>query len=126
MSTDRELLERAAWAAGIEIGPEDFTDEIGRKYCDGLGLWVLSIAGRPDLGGQWFNPLNYNDDALRLAVKLRVHIEWAFTHPGKPEQVQASPKGYGHCADVQMLESDPYAATRRAIVRAAAALGEQQ
>ena len=41
--TDRELLEAAAKAAGVETGADDFVDPIGRKYCQGLGLWVLAI-----------------------------------------------------------------------------------
>lgn len=71
-----------------------------------------------------FDPLNLDSDALRLAVKLKIHIEWSFHGINTPPQVQASPKGMGHLSDVQILGDDPQAATRRAIVRAAAAIGE--
>jgi hypothetical protein len=82
--SDRELLEAAAKAAGI--------DHMG---------WVpagLSMV----LGVPW-NPLTSDADALRLAVKLemfmlRIVIEIPFAE----------------------YDDDPYAATRRAIVRAAA------
>ena len=51
-----------------------------------------------------WNPINDDGDALRLAVKLKL-----WTHSGM---------GKYHDQD------DPYAATRLAIVRAAAAIGE--
>jgi hypothetical protein len=53
----------------------------------------------------WWNPLTDDGDALRLAVK----IKWV---PSRVEVVGLS------------MNEDPYAATRRAIVRAAAAMGK--
>ena len=95
--TDHELLEKAAIAADMDYDPES--------------AWP-------------WNPLEDDGQALRLAVKLKIHIEWSFHGIQTPPQVQASPKGMGHLSDVQILGTDPYAATRRAIVRAAAAIGE--
>jgi hypothetical protein len=57
-----------------------------------------------------WNPLNDDGDALRLAVNLRIDVS--------PEYVWSGP-----WCDGGTLK-DPYAATRRAIVRAAAAIGE--
>jgi hypothetical protein len=61
--------------------------------------------------GNW-NPLTDDGDALRLAVKLNLFDENSkFTYTLWEEQLNN--------------ESDLYAATRRAIVRAAAAIGEK-
>lgn len=86
--TDRELLEKAAKAAGYA-----------------LGVWHAGyfIAGQEPFRG--WNPLTDDGDALRLAVRLKIHM-----HTGFGTHVLDAP--------------DPYAATRRAIVRAAAALEE--
>lgn len=64
--------------------------------------------------GQWvrWNPLTDDGDALRLAVRLRINVA--------PEYVYEGP-----WLDGGSLR-DPYAATRRAIVRAAAALAIQE
>ena len=57
--SDRDLLERAAKAAGIELWHEDvFTNGITRKVSQsGILCW---------------NPLIDDGDALRLAVKLNI------------------------------------------------------
>jgi hypothetical protein len=101
--TDRELLELAAKAAGIELWHEDvFTNGLTHKVSDnGVLCW---------------NPLTDDGDALRLAVKLEMELKVyntsAHAASAKCERsVCASEKG------------DPYAATRRAIVRAAAEIG---
>jgi len=109
---DRKLLELAAKAAGIEgrmvgwIGEEWFerTDVTG--YLEGY---------KPRI--EW-NPLTDDGDALRLAVKLGLVISVNYE------------LGLAFCTSIdrqtyQASEGlkDPYAATRRAIVRAAAAIG---
>jgi hypothetical protein len=97
--TDTELLEAAAKAAGI-------AHEGMRFRGQGEG-WGLRLAGTMAL----WNPLTDDGDALRLAVQLRIIVliyvdsTSAVTARGS-EEVQN--------------DSDPYAATRRAIVRAAA------
>jgi len=94
--TDRELLELAAKAAGI-----DFT------------VWHNRPAQNISYGKhltttQFWNPLTDDGDALRLAVKLSLLCV---------DDVQYAP--------VNVWEGqDPYAATRRAIVRAAAEIGK--
>lgn len=110
--TDRELLELAAKAAGHGLpGPED-TDEIGRQYVYSLGLWVNF-----PWGFGWWSPLTDDGDALRLAVKLHllVNVTEFFSHATNGS----------HLDGEELHEnSDPYAATRRAIVRAAAEIGK--
>ena len=88
--TDRELLELAAKAAGLK--------------------WV-----EPTPDGMPWSPLTDDGDALRLAVKLRIHVRHF------PHDVEAQVKrDYWH----EDNGADPYAATRRAIVRAAAEIGK--
>lgn len=102
--TDRELLEKAAKAAGIN------------------GWWeqeYLSFIKRD--GGPW-RPLDDDGDALRLAVKLDIGVcTWR-----KKGVVTASLPAQGNFIDgrFEPLGADEMAATRRAIVRAAAAVGE--
>ena len=98
---DKELLELAAKAAGIEFS----------GIAQPEGLW------RNEFEIYW-TPLTDDGDALRLAVKLDLHI-LRFTNK---TTVKASTwiDSFDERDDV-----DPYAATRRAIVRAAAAIGEQ-
>jgi hypothetical protein len=117
MTTDRELLELAAKAAGYAI------DEL---HVSG-GAWVYPAGELPNANGDYmglflWNPRDDDDDgdALRLAVKLRI----------EPRQVNDmasalwstdSPAGFA--VRNEMYKDDPYAATRRAIVRAAAEIG---
>ena len=102
--SDRELLEDAAKAAGIYY------------WIDADA--VVTHSDTPGSTREW-NPLTDDGDALRLAVKLRIDVDHYYV------EVQA--KRY----DIVVYElfsehkSDPYAATRRAIVRAAAAIGKE-
>lgn len=99
--TDRELLELAAKAAGIEGELTEY------------GVW-------PKGDSPVWNPLRYDGYALRLAVKL----DFAVVLEGSKNNVRidgASPNGLELVNEP--LGEDPYAATRRAIVRAAAEIG---
>ncbi len=97
---DKELLELAAKAAGYQIKGDADT-------C----LFISDDAGRS--WHEW-NPLLYDDNALRLAVKLGISILFGANY------VIA---GYEQIPTVNN-SNDPYAATRRAIVRAAAEIGK--
>ena len=97
--TDRELLELAAKAAGYEV------------RSDGEG--GLTIPTRRGASREW-NPLTDDGDAMRLAVQLGFVVE-----PGKCWHSHHGPV-FGE--DVLM---GVMAATRRAIVRAAAEIGVQ-
>lgn len=101
--TDREMLKFAAKAAGIDYHA---TREDGTKCIhDGRGYW---------------NPLTDDGDALRLMVKLKIDV--AHTNIHSPQvHALADPK----VQEWEDSSSDPHAATRRAIVRAAAEIGRQ-
>lgn len=103
MNDDRELLELAAKASG-ELTASWYGND---AYFDG----VLS---------RW-NPLNDDGDALRLAVKLRLTVSW--DRFDDEDYATATPP-HTHQGYDCMVSQDPYAATRRAITRATAAIGE--
>jgi hypothetical protein len=69
-----------------------------------------------------WNPLTDDGDALRLAVKLGMKIYPGEAYPWNEEYADW-PIQFG-CAVDEDEEPDSYAATRRAIVRAAASIGE--
>jgi hypothetical protein len=105
---DRELLEAAAKAAGLYYHGA----RVGRDY----ESCYVSMTGNTD---DWFiwSPLTDYGDALRLAVKLGLVVDCS--------RPSAAPPFHRH--DGPLLGfSDPYAATRRAIVRAAAAMAEKE
>lgn len=104
--TDKEILELAAKAAGVA----------NCGYCqNGIG----TSKNGPILTGIW-NPLKDDCDALRLAVKLELDI--VNIKDVRP-YVTVWGDGVDDCDEV--YGNNPYAATRRAIVRAAAAIGEK-
>jgi hypothetical protein len=97
--TDRELLELAAKAAGEDI----FIDSEGRAWIRGTCVaWV---------------PQDDDGQSRRLEVKLRIKHE-RHVHG----YVAAwAPGVFGRFEEPEL--NDPYAATRRAIFRAAAGIG---
>ena len=113
--TDKELLQLAAKASGLYVksawvNPDDMF----------MGLIVKpSKESSRQTITEW-NPLSDDGDALRLATKLRLCIEFPSDKPYGPDRVFIN-NGYGIVEDVI---DDPYAATRRAIVRAAAEIGK--
>jgi hypothetical protein len=94
--TDKELLELAAKAAGLEV----------------VTPTMLTY-------GQW-NPLTDDGDAFRLAVKLEIAIN---PYAGKTVFAHNESGRLGH-EKWDCWDDDPYAATRRAITRAAAEIGK--
>lgn len=105
--TDRELLEYAAKAAGyLNWTPTTF------------GLLIETGSRRGDAGFYW-NPLTDDGDALRLAVKLRIdnyHLDY---------YVATMHRDHEWSFDIP-VKDDREAATRRAIVRAAAEIGKER
>jgi hypothetical protein len=102
---DKELLEFAAKAA----------EKDWFRHTDG-GLWLRS-------GGIW-NPLTDDGDALRLAVKCGLSVQigasvFVYDHPDFCDPA------YTGVETCESLKTDPLAATRRAIVRAAAEIGKE-
>jgi hypothetical protein len=93
--TDKELLELAAKAA-------DYGFFFNRKISDDAYEW------KSDDGMLWqWNPLMDDGQALRLAVKLGINVPTRWEHE-----------------KMERCGLDVYAATRRAIVRAAAEIGK--
>jgi hypothetical protein len=110
--TDRELLEAAAKSAGLLIGFSESTHDYGRPY-----VW-----NDDNKTSRWWNPLTDDADALRLAVKLGMLVDvWlqqkVCTASNQGEEVVDAKVEFG---------ADPYAVTRRAIVRAAAEIGRSK
>lgn len=106
--TDRELLEFAAKATGLNW----ITD------C----VWVENGFYSPLAKHEriaW-NPLVSDGDALRLAVTLGIDVMHTNIHS---PQVHAMADHEVAC--IEDSATDPYAATRRAIVRAAAEIGSK-
>lgn len=110
MKTDKELLELAAKAAGVE----------GVGYCE---RGVATGKNGPILIGIW-NPLTDDGDALRLAVKLRLVVTIGSKNVEARRWSGADEESIGLFCRVEPQGDDPLSATRRAIVRAAAAIGE--
>lgn len=112
--TDRELLEAAARAAGMET-----------KWCQLRGESTGFLRARFREDGDAFpiwNPLTDDGDALRLAAKLRLSI-LPFLD-GSEVCVQRHGEGFEDW--VEQTAVDACAGWRRAIVRAAAAMGGDQ
>ena len=112
MTNDRELLEMAAKAMGIEL------------------QWPFN-ANTAYPADQWWkdatewNPLTDDGDALRLAVKLGLNVRWlTLPHATYVEVYDGKhPSVMEPVADVRQSVDSPLAATRRAITRAAAEIG---
>jgi hypothetical protein len=113
--TDKELLELAAKAAGIELMPMQINNVT--KQGDDRFIGYMTKADEWPRG--WFDPLTNNGDALRLAVKLKIDIKHYDDYV-----VGWFDGGYIGTGKI-MYEGDPYAATRRAISRAAAEIGKE-
>jgi hypothetical protein len=115
--TDKELLELAAQAAGLKFAVNG----------DDLPGYVAASNGDWRFGWVYWNPLLDDGDALRLAVKLSIATTFSSYRMGHqssmPGMVWAQPELANiDCANEWYL-GDPCAATRRAIVRAAAEIG---
>ena len=117
---DREMLELAAKAAGY--------------YFHGLRVGLdyencfVSTTNDTDDWIIW-DPRGDDGDALRLAVQLmiRVSVNRAFrlSIPGSVTVEYPDRDGFYVALGEAVTNGDPYAATRRAIVRAAAEIGRQ-
>ena len=110
--TDRELLEMAAKASGLELD----ASRIDRPL-------IFNAHGEQD---EW-NPLTDDGDALRLAVKLGMVLDIRYAAPSmKFNCVNYWPIGEEAKPYRQIyfdMSDDILAALRRAIVRAAAEIG---
>lgn len=110
--SDRELLELAAKAAGVEL----------KRWREDVNAFLLKPDFATGIGINW-NPLTDDGDALRLAVRLHIDLEWQDAY-----NVEAYKRSEGahYCAAEQAtMGYGIEEATRRAIVRAAAAIGKE-
>lgn len=104
MRADRELLDLAAKAVGIELMFPTRISDVWPRRKDTWDLW---------------NPLQDDGDALRLAVRLQLIVSnpgidsWAQSYSRGDDEWLTTREPHGH---------DPYASTRRAIVQAAASI----
>ena len=114
--TDKELLELAAKAAGYRIKREAYGDQ------SGLVVWI-------DDEPRIWHPLTDDGDALRLAVKLEIDIHhwWhriEVAHcPRRPNSSLDTNAAFA-LSEMVGQDGDRTAATRRAIVLAAAEIGK--
>lgn len=109
--TDRELLELAAKAAGISWNPESGYRQTGETGATGMQMLEA------------WNPLTDDGDALRLAVSLKSRMGglWIYLNSasvGYQNETGGMVRIHEECG------TTPDAATRRAIVRAAAEIGK--
>jgi hypothetical protein len=97
--SDRELLEAAAKAAGY---------------------WAAEFNCPANLPHKNWNPITDSGDAFELAVKLRLTINCSYDDVTLCGQEFTQKEVF-----IERNGEDPLAATRRAIVRAAAELGKE-
>lgn len=115
---DKTLLERAARAAGMWATDFEIEDDSDKPVFDDTRGFRLAW------GRGWWNPLVDDGDALRLAVSLSMLIDV----PGPREESRTTVEVLvarpirGSIDIKEPINGNPYAATRRAIVRAAAAI----
>lgn len=99
--SDKELLELAAKAANAN-GMHIVQNEVEFVDCSSDDEWI---------------PLEDDGDALRLAVKLSMSLEKVVSSRGSA--------WIADCRAEEIVGTDSLAAARRAIVRAAASIGEK-
>ena len=112
MKSDRELLELAAKAAGYDVVWHETV--VSRKGRFGLIEHTKKEGFRLNFK-QW-NPLEEDGDALRLALTLNILVGVGQAWTAGSQQYGAMFDGYP--------EGELFKATRLAIVRAAAEIGE--
>jgi hypothetical protein len=111
MTEDKELLEMAAKAAGIDL----------LAWNDGQECYSSGEGFITQINTIW-NPLKDDGDALRLAVVLQLGISIPPTPDGRVDVVTF----YGPVISIVEYpqNDDRNASVRRAIVRAAAEIGK--
>ena len=110
--TDREMLEFAAKAAGIKVPTKE---DYPYAYIDEHGIHRdISYGGDGSRMSHW-SPLVSDGDAFRLAVKLQLQMDLRHS---LNEVAVFSARRFD-----EGVRGDHLAATRRAIVRAAAEIG---
>lgn len=114
--TDKEMQELAAKAAGIELACWDEERQFWIRMKDD----PEKVRQNNKWGSVVFDPLYDDGVAFRLAVGLRIDIGWSHLQYATAMHM---PLTAGETIRVEEHGEDPFATTRRAIVRAAAAIG---
>ena len=113
---NKELLELAALAAGVTGTYRALDSDFEGKFSEGIS---------EHYGYKWWNPLEDDGDALRLAVKLRLLVECGYlTVNARYNCDEVEQWSLDDAGVTESVHGDIYAATRRAIVRAAAEIGK--
>lgn len=111
-TTDRELLELAARAAGHP----------NARVIKVAGQWMAQTAD-----GVLLNCLHDDGDAFRLATTLRLSVSH-YNDASQPHpwlRIEDRNGVWTHAGPSPEFNADPLAATRRAITRAAAEIGRE-
>lgn len=118
MNDDRKLLERAAKAAGVPIYASDDGTLQQRP------IWAVKCGGGNGTMPyeQEWNPLRDDAEAFRLMATLNINVHFRENINGA--FVVAEHTGIDFCPE-SLDGQHEWEATRRAIVRAAASIGEQ-
>lgn len=108
--TDRKMLEMAAKVAGYKVSQHHQSARDAAIDPATASLWIDGVS-------TGWNPLKDDGDALRLANKLWLEVRHVHgkAHAGMQDKFW--------CTENWFPDGDQDAATRRAIVRAAAAIG---
>jgi len=109
--TEKQLLELAAKAADLELA----------NTKDGYPFWAGGV-------GIW-NPLTDDGDAFRLAIKLGLDINNSWTIVNGDDNYPMATINVSFNEEIffyELKESDPFAATRKAIVHIAAEIGRRK
>lgn len=115
---DRELLQLAAKAYGLDLTQR----YVSFSPC-GREIWFGSESSS---GWKWSPFFDYSD-TMKLAVKLKIDIEFLHENPHEGEVVTATKNSNIHsicCFENTAMNSSLLAATCRAVVRAAAEIGK--
>lgn len=116
---DQALSRLAAKAIGLDIG--EYRSGLSSMPDDYLDGFMVGEVGTFGFRGYYWNPLEHDGDALRLVVALRLDIEFDGPRGVRVNYVDAQGR---LCAVEQLVLDDPVADVRRAIVSAAAEIGE--
>lgn len=131
---NEEMLELAAKAANYEYPPPKDNplgnryiypdgDSDSATYCEHRGLWIWHFYEGDDGDSAWWNPLNNDSDAFLLSVNLRMEISHNYpADDAKPWVIAATYSCFEGVVDFA-TEDQRISATRRAIVKCAAAIG---
>lgn len=112
--SDRELLELAAKAIGYATTSSWNADRMKMA----TPVIALVVHNDGELVSTGWDPLNEDGPALRLAVKLGLSV-----YCPDVDDETAVVRNFAGVSVMELATKDPCAATRRAIVRAAAEIG---